>query len=376
MNILKGKFNTARIYAQTLEDEVVEQIKNLCDREEYIDSKIAMMPDAHSGKGCTIGTVMTINDAICPNLLGVDIGCGVNARYIPKELNHNDLVRLDEFINQSIPAGFEIYNSTQVAAEHSGYQKMRAEAEENFYKLSSAFLSEFAGEKDYDVNSLGTLGGGNHFIAVEGNYLVIHTGSRKFGKMVAEFWQKKAVEQRGEKSDFAYLTGSWKGAYVNDMRLAQNYARQNRRMIELKISEYMGWNLHRSTIESVHNYLDHTNVLRKGAISAHANQQVIIPLNMADGSLIGVGKGNEDWLYSAPHGAGRTMSRKKAKKEITLSSYENAIAERGIYSTSVSKETLDEAPMAYKNADEIKAAILDTVEILEHIAPKYNFKAH
>lgn len=376
MNILKGKYNTAKIYAQILENEALEQIKNLCNREEYADSKIAMMPDAHAGKGCTIGTVMTINNVICPNLLGVDIGCGVSARYIPKTVEHNDLVRLDEFINQSIPAGFEIYSPAQVAAEPLHYQTMRSIAESIFSKFSVEFLDAFANEKDYIINSIGTLGGGNHFIAIEGDYLVIHTGSRKLGKLVAEFWQNKAAEQTGEKSDFAYLTGEWKAAYINDMRLAQDYAKLNRRVIELKIAKYMGWNLYRNTIHSIHNYLDDDNILRKGAISAHRGQQVIIPLNMADGSLIGVGKGNEDWLYSAPHGAGRIMSRKKAKKEIKLSDYQYMIQNRGIYSTSVSKETLDEAPMAYRNANEIKNAVIETVEVIEHITPKYNFKAH
>jgi RNA-splicing ligase RtcB len=349
-----------KIYAETFEQEAYNQIYELCDFLPYVDSRIRIMPDAHAGKGCTVGTTMTIADKITPNLIGVDIGCGMNVlKLYDVEI---DLAKLDHVIHEFIPSGFDVHSSPLVDYDFSDLICRDS------INLQRAALS------------IGTLGGGNHFIEVNrsktgGLYLVIHSGSRNLGKCVCEHYQKIAQSLNpGVNKDLAYLYGSDMEDYLHDMDFAQEYAVMNRRVMAAEIQKNMGFQVDYS-FESIHNYIDFNRmILRKGAVSAESGQKLIIPINMRDGSLICIGKGNEDWNYSAPHGAGRLMSRSKAKKMLSLSEFSDSMD--GVYTTSVCTETLDEAPMAYKPMDEIIRCVSDTVEIVDIIKPIYNFKAH
>jgi len=350
-----------KIYAETFEQEAYNQIEELCNFEPYLNSKIRIMPDAHAGKGCTVGTTMTITDKVTPNLIGVDIGCGMNVLKLHD--TEIDLSKLDKVINEHIPSGFNVHSSPLVE-----------------YDFDDLICSDSV-NLERAALSIGTLGGGNHFIEVNKSdktgaiYLVIHTGSRNLGKCVCEHYQKIAASLHpGINKDLAYLYGIDMEYYLNDMRFAQDYAIMNRYVIAAEIQKYMGFHVDYS-FESIHNYIDFENmILRKGAVSAQLNQNLIIPINMRDGSLICTGKGNADWNYSAPHGAGRLMSRSKAKKTLSLDDFSSSM--NGVYTTSVCTETLDEAPMAYKPIDEIVRCVADTVNIVDIIKPIYNFKAH
>jgi len=350
-----------KIFAETFEQEAYNQIEELCNFEPYLNSKIRIMPDAHAGKGCTVGTTMTITDKVTPNLIGVDIGCGMNVLKLHE--TKIDLKELDEVINNHIPSGFNVHSSPVV--------------DYNFDDLickDSVNLGRAA-------LSIGTLGGGNHFIEVNISsnnsdlYLVIHSGSRNLGKCVCEHYQKIASNSHPKMNkDLAYLSGTDMEAYLNDMKFAQEYAVKNRWAIASEIQKYMGFQVD-SSFESIHNYIDFEGmILRKGAVSAAAGEELIIPINMRDGSLLCTGKGNPDWNRSAPHGAGRLMSRSKAKKTLNLTDFSDSM--NGIYTTSICTETLDEAPMAYKSIDEITSGISDTAEIIDIIKPIYNFKSH
>lgn len=366
---LKGKYNDAKVFTYNVEATAISQIINLLNQEFITDSKIRIMPDVHAGAGCTIGTTMTITDKIVPNLVGVDIGCGMKVAVL-KETKIN-LEAFDKHIKQNVPAGFSIRQKAHKYVEQIHIDELRCA---KHVKLDRAELS------------IGTLGGGNHFIEVDKDsdgvlYLVVHTGSRNLGKQIAEWYQKLASEPHREKGktlswvdkNLAYLEGELFNDYLHDMNIAQHYANYNRLAIIETILSKTGLTAVEG-FETIHNYIDMENkILRKGAISAQKGEKCLIPLNMRDGSLICIGKGNEDWNYSAPHGAGRLMSRAAAKESITLTQYKEAM--EGIYSSTINKSTIDEAPFAYKPIEDIIDNIGDTVEIVKQIKPIYNFKA-
>lgn len=388
--------NPVKVYAKTFEYEAYDQVKRLANYEPYLNSTIRIMPDAHAGKGCTVGTTMTLHGMVTPNLVGVDIGCGM----LVINLGHDqfngepDLKKLDEVIHKFVPAGFEIHN----------------QAWTKFNKLDD-LLCRNSVDLQRAVLSIGTLGGGNHFIELDksetGDYmLVIHTGSRYLGKQVCEFYQNlaykklnemgsikaelvkklkaegrekdindelKKVKKPSASKELAHLTGNDFNNYIYDMEIVQEYAVLNRCTIANIILQKMGWK-EISSFETIHNYIDTKNmILRKGSVSAQKDEMLIIPINMRDGSLICIGKGNPDWNWSAPHGAGRLLSRSKAKQAITMDEYEKSM--EGIYTTTVNTSTLDESPMAYKPMDEIIECVEPTVNVIEVIKPIYNFKA-
>lgn len=383
-----------KIFAATVEDTAQQQIREMNRCEAYSDCIVRIMPDCHAGSGCTIGTVINIGDRIVPNTVGVDIGCGMLVVKLGKQ--EVDLALLDEVINEKIPSGFNIHEKPVMST----------------HILDKLFCKEVI-DMSMAMRSLGTLGGGNHFIELDvdddGNkYLVIHSGSRNLGKRVCEYWQKKAVEYCEKKAyneqeliaklkaegrqkeisavikeakanapkinkDLAYIEGTDASHYLYDMQMCQLYAFYNRDKMASIICEEMGLVVEDS-FTTMHNYIDtQHNILRKGAVSALSGDRLIIPMNMRDGSLICVGKGNLDWLYSAPHGAGRLMSRKKAFESLKMEDFEKSMG--GIYTTSVCEATLDESPMVYKPMQEIIDCIGDTVTVVSVIKPLYNFKA-
>ena len=339
---------------------------HLLDQPFIEGSQIRIMPDTRAGSGCTIGTTMTISDKIVPNLVGVDIGCGMETVLLKDK--RLDLNQLDKAIHQHIPAGFAIRKETHHYGERLDLSALRC-------------------AKHTDLNrarlSIGTLGGGNHFIELDQDdedllYLVVHSGSRNIGKQVCDYYQNIAAEtlnRNGKGADrvLAYLEGQPYDDYLHDMAIIQQYADLNRKAMVNVLEKRMKFKISEQ-FTTIHNYIDlDSMILRKGAISARKGERILIPINMRDGSLVCVGKGNEDWNCSAPHGAGRLMSRGEAKKSITLSQYEKAM--EGIYSTTVNRSTLDEAPFAYKPMDDIVANIGDSAEIIKTIKPLYNFKA-
>ncbi|MCL2058328.1 MAG: RtcB family protein [Oscillospiraceae bacterium] len=393
---LKGKYNTAKVFTGNLEQGAEAQIINLLDQEFVAGSKIRIMPDAHAGAGCTIGTTMTVADKVVPNLVGVDIGCGMETVALRDE--HIELQQLDKAIHRLVPSGFDIRKSPHRYIGEVDLSMLRCAKHVNI---------------DRAKHSMGTLGGGNHFIELARDgagklWLVVHTGSRHLGLQVAEYYQKAAVRDLNEKaarggagaliaelksqgrdaeiqsklkkldapridSNLAYCEGALFDDYLHDMSIIQSYADWNRRAIMREITNELNLKPD-ETFTTVHNYIDlDSMILRKGAISAKSGERALIPMNMRDGSLICVGRGNPDWNYSAPHGAGRLMSRRAAKQSITLTQYEKAMA--GIYSSTVNKSTIDEAPFAYKPMDEIIANIGDTADIVATLKPLYNFKA-
>jgi RNA-splicing ligase RtcB len=369
---LQGEYNTAKVFTDTAQASAIQQIEHLLNQEFTVGSKIRIMPDTHAGMGCTIGTTMTVADKIVPNLVGVDIGCGMETVLLAEK--RVDLGQLDKAVHNYIPAGFNVRKEPHSYAEEIDLTALRCAKHTD---LERAALS------------IGTLGGGNHFIELDKDddgklYLVVHTGSRNLGKQVCDYYQNAAANelQRRAKARnapgrvdrvLAYAEGALFDDYLHDMAIVQRYADLNRKAIVKELTKRAKLKAEEQ-FTTVHNYIDlDTMILRKGAISAQKGEQVLIPMNMRDGSLICVGKGNEDWNYSAPHGAGRLMSRSEAKSSITLKQYEAAMA--GVYSSTVNKSTIDEAPFAYKPAEEIMANIGDTAEIVKIIKPVYNFKA-
>ena len=397
---IKGKVNTAICYAKVIEEGAIEQIRRMCDYELTAGSRVRIMPDVHAGKGCTIGTTMTVTDKVCPNIVGVDIGCGMyTVKLAEKEL---DFEKIDEACH-FIPSGMNVWEGR---IERFDLTDLRC-----YRSLRDTRRLE---------RSLGTLGGGNHFVEVDRsadgtNYLVIHSGSRNLGKQVAEVYQQLAVDlhmgkesyfkqrdeiirtykEEGRRSeiqqalkelknnyetqalavpaDICWLYGSFLDDYLHDVEICQKFARRNREKMAEIILERTGMTALES-FHTIHNYIDTKEmILRKGAIAAHAGEKVLIPINMRDGSVIAIGKGSEEWNYSAPHGAGRIMSRGKAKEAIDIEAYKESM--KGIYTTSVSESTLDEAPMAYKSLEDIIDVISDSVDIIEVMRPVYNFKA-
>jgi tRNA-splicing ligase RtcB len=391
---IEGKYNTAKVFTDNIESEARAQIMELCNQEFVKDSIIRIMPDTHAGAGCTIGTTMTITDKIVPNLVGVDIGCGMET--IKLKQKNIDLKKLDKVIYNCIPSGFDIRKKQHKYSENIDFHSLVCK---NFVNLERARLS------------IGTLGGGNHFIEVNKDnygalYLVVHSGSRHLGKQVAEYYQElaykeltdinrlkdetvKKLKAEGREKEIlieiqkispvkiskqlAYVQGESYNNYLHDMKIVQQYAVYNRKAMVDEIISRMGLEIEEQ-FTTIHNYIDLDNmILRKGAISARKGERVLIPINMRDGSLICIGKGNKDWNYSAPHGAGRLMSRRKAKETISLEEFKKSM--EGIYTTTVNRSTLDECAFAYKPMEEIVNNIQDTVEIVDIIKPVYNFKA-
>ena len=363
---LKGKHNTAKVFTDTAEPTAISQIEHLLNQEFMTSSRIRVMPDTHAGMGCTIGTTMTITDKIVPNLVGVDIGCGMETVLLNDK--HLELAQLDKAIHQHIPAGFAVRSSPHHFNEQIDLTALRCAEHVN---LTRAELS------------IGTLGGGNHFIELDADsdgqiYLVVHSGSRNLGKQVCDYYQNAAADSlnrtgKGADRVLAYLEGKLFDDYLNDMAIVQRFADLNRKAIVKELEKRVKLNIN-DQFMTIHNYIDLDNmILRKGAISAQKGERMLIPMNMRDGSLICIGKGNDDWNYSAPHGAGRIMSRSTAKKSITLSQYEKSM--NGVFSSTVNRSTIDEAPQAYKPMDEIIENIGDTVHIEKTIKPLYNFKA-
>lgn len=392
-----GKYNTAKIFTDVVDEASIAQVKELCDQEFCAGSRIRLMPDIHAGAGCTVGTTMTIKDKVVPNLVGVDIGCGMETVKIKED--NLDMVRLDRVIRERIPAGFEVRAAAHKYADRIDLREMRCADRVDLNRAR---------------NSVGTLGGGNHFIEVDRDdegklYIVVHSGSRHLGLEVAKHYQEagykkisdsrdgleklieelKAAGRQREiqqeikryKSEYqcnipkalAYVDGSLFDDYIHDMKIVQRFAEINRQAMVDEIVSGMGVHVE-DQFTTIHNYIDTDSmILRKGAVSAKSGEILLIPINMRDGSIIGVGKGNEDWNCSAPHGAGRLMSRAKAKEKFTVSEFEQQMD--GIYTTSVNQETLDECPMAYKSMDAITENIGPTVDILKIIKPVYNFKA-
>lgn len=395
---IRGKLNTAICYAKVVEEEAVEQIRRMCDYEFTEGSRIRIMPDVHAGKGCTIGTTMTVMDKAVPNVVGVDIGCGMYTVELGTE--DIDFEKLDEAAHY-VPSGMNVWEGRR---ERFDLTRLRC-----YRSLKDTKRLE---------RSLGTLGGGNHFIEVDqaGNgmkYLVIHSGSRNLGKQVAELYQQlavdlnkgkenyflqrdaiireykaagrrteiqaalKAIEWAGREAtmpeDLCYLYGTYLEDYLADVEICQEFARRNREMIAEVILARTGLT-GGSVFHTIHNYIDTKEmILRKGAIAAHEGEKVLIPINMRDGSVLAVGKGNPEWNYSAPHGAGRIMSRTKAKTSLSLEEYRRMM--EGVYTTSVNEATLDEAPMAYKSLEDIIDVIREAVTVIEVMKPVYNFKA-
>ncbi len=364
MQILEGRYNIAKVFSDTIEPEAAAQIIRLLDQPFASGSNIRIMPDAHAGAGCTIGTTMTIQDKVVPNLVGVDIGCGMETVILQDR--RLELHQLDRLIHAAIPSGFDIRDKAHAFLQQVDLEQLRCRQAIN---LKRAQLS------------IGTLGGGNHFIEVDRDaqdrlYLVVHTGSRNLGKQAAEYYQHEAARRlsgSGVERSLAYCEGELLRDYLHDMSIIQHYADLNRLAIIQEILHDLNLKVE-DRWTTVHNYIDlKSMILRKGAISARSGERVLIPINMRDGSLVCLGKGNSDWNQSAPHGAGRLMSRTKARQTITLSQYQQSMA--GIYSSTVNANTLDEAAFAYKPIDEIIRNIADSVEIIQQIKPLYNFKA-
>ena len=367
MITIKGEYAEAKIFTDQIEDSAEGQIRKLCDQPFAAGSVIRIMPDVHAGAGCAIGTTMTIKDKLVPNLVGVDIGCGVET--VKLEQKRIDLPKLDSMIHERIPAGMGIRKNPH-----------RSIDEVEIFDLRCADTVNIArGEL-----SLGTLGGGNHFIEVdkdeEGNlYIVVHSGSRNLGLQVAQYYQNKGYEALGGKKhsevpfELAYVEGDLMEDYIHDMHIMQVFADVNRQVIIDEILRVMKLD-EAERFSTIHNYIDIENwILRKGAVSARAGETLLIPVNMLDGSLICTGLGNPDWNESAPHGAGRLMSRSAAKQSFTLSSFQKEM--EGVFTTTVSRETLDECPRAYKSIEDVLRHVAPTVRIEKRIRPVYNFKA-
>ena len=389
-----------KIYAKTIEETAKQQIEQFASLEAFKDSKIRIMPDVHAGAGCVIGFTADLGDKVIPNIVGVDIGCGMLAVNMGNA--DIDLKKLDEIIKTHIPSGTNVHSLPLVTLEESEIKELKC-----YDRLNNV---------DRLLCSIGTLGGGNHFIEIDvheltgDKWLVIHSGSRNLGKQVAEIYQDIAIkkcnnvkeeiqalvneykaqgkEKEIEKAiislknqkphipkDLCYLQGKDKDDYLHDMRICQRYADMNRAYIAITILKelfcggYEAW----FSFTTLHNYIDKDNIVRKGAISAQKDEKLLIPINMRDGCILGVGKGNEDWNCSAPHGAGRLMSRTEAKDKLTVKEYTETM--NGIYTSSICYETLDEAPQAYKPLEEITELITPTVEIVSILKPIYNFKA-
>lgn len=433
---IQGKYNKAKVFSTEVEIECISQIYDLCNQEWLKGCQIAIMPDCHSGKGCTIGTTIQLKDKVCPSLVGVDLGCGMLCIEIPNEL-HIDLPRIDKFITQNIASGFDVNEKLLMRPYEDEINKLYCyPALQNIEHLKK---------------SIGSLGSGNHFIEINedskgSHYLVIHSGSRNLGKQIAEYYQDIAFEhcnqqkvkykkerekiiqslkEKGKQNEIqktleefeknyisetkiskelSYLERKDAEHYLHDAKIAVRFASLNRKYIAKRILKFIvldnGYQSEQLNVwldeyqqhkfefgfddenidvrslgfETIHNYIDEENILRKGAISAHKGEKVLIPINMRDGSIIGIGKGNEEYNCSGPHGAGRLMSRSQAKETVNFEEFKESM--KDIYSSSVCESTLDESPMAYKPIESILENVSDSIQVEEIIKPIYNFKAH
>lgn len=397
---ITGKFGTAKVFTDLIEEAAVSQIYTMMNNDVVVGADVRIMPDVHAGKGCTVGTTIKLNGRVCPNLVGVDIGCGMRVEKIVGDV---DFEKFDKVVHEKIQSGFGIYDKS-----------ILSKVEENMWcnKLKSMYCSS-----DIDIaralKSIGSLGSGNHFVEIDrndngDNYLVIHSGSRHLGIEVCKYYQEKAYEQmcRDRKGDLkpdiermkaegrtseiskfisenkksplskelAYCSRELYDQYMSDIAVVQEFAFRNRQAMAEAIRKHGGIDNSTFLFDTKHNYVDvELGILRKGAVSAMEGEMLIIPMNMRDGSLICVGKGNPDWNFSAPHGAGRIMSRNQAKKVLTMDEFRAEM--KGIYTTSVSESTIDESPMAYKPMQSILDNIGDTVDVVSIIKPVYNFKA-
>lgn len=353
--ILKGKFTNAIIHTSDIDENTINQVNNLINCDVSEGSTIHIMPDCHAGKGCTIGTTMTIKDRVCPNLVGVDVGCGLLCLKIQGDFS------IDDFLDacEKVPSGVGKYNSEMTPFDDIKNLSFQLERPEQF------------------LYSIGSLGSGNHFIELnededDNRYIVIHTGSRNLGIQVCSHHMEIA-KKTNPRGDLSFLTGTDLDNYLNDMRICQTYAQKNRLEIGNTILRNLGNTRIVDTFETIHNYIDFDDmILRKGAISCTKGKKVLIPFNMRDGSVIATGKGNPDWNFSGPHGAGRIMSRSEARKNLTLEEYQNTM--KGISSRTVCQNTIDEAPQVYKNAKEIENLISETVEVQKHLKVIANYK--
>lgn len=349
---LDGKYNTAKVFTDVVDNSTIGQIIALCNNQYFENCRIRMMPDTHYGKGSTVGTTMSLKDCVLPSLIGSDIGCGVTVVALKEK--RLELPKFDSMVKEAI--------------------KPSKNASDETSRLLKDFVCKKFVHEEKAILNMGTLGGGNHFIEVdkdeEGNlYILIHSGSRSVGKNVEEFYMNEMRKQKVE-----ICTGKLFEDYLHDMVVCQEYASMNRRNIARKLLKSMKIHeFEEMSFESIHNYIDTTkNILRKGAISAELDERLIIPINMKDGALICIGKGNEDWNYSAPHGAGRLYSRSESKSMFTLKEFKKSM--EGIYSSSVGTSTIDECPMVYKSLECILENIVPTVQIEKLIRPIYNFK--
>lgn len=361
-----GKYASCTVMTDVIEEEAVSQIYKFLNCPAFEGSIIRIMPDVHAGKGAVIGFTATLTDKIVPNVVGVDIGCGISAYCLGAIDYTSELFQtLDTHIRNHIPSGFSVHTKLDTKIDDDEYRKVALETDQDENRV---------------IRSLGTLGGGNHFIEIDKDennrlWLSLHSGSRNFGLKIAQYHQAKAVKTVGKGHGLEWLEGIDANYYLSHMEIAQRYAMQNRKIMAKKILEFFNLTLKDiESVESVHNYIDFSdNIIRKGAISAQVNKRVIIPWNMRDGIVIGRGKGNLDWNYSGPHGAGRIMGRGQAKRTLDLDEYKNTM--EGIWSSCISQETIDESPMAYKNSEQIRHAIKDTIDIELTLKPLYNFKA-
>ena len=389
---LNTKHGEIKIYAKTLEDEALAQIIKMANSPLGEGAHIRIMPDAHAGKGCTIGTTMRIIDKVCPNIVGVDIGCGMDL--VSTDINFEDrLGELDKVIRKYVPYGQKVHDSFQL--------------DESYFANLKCWNELTDAARKNALSALGSLGGGNHYLeAYENGALCVHSGSRNLGLQVANYYQKLAEKKFSKKTEITdiletipkaereafrqsyaaklketgatvpkellWLEGKEMEDYLHDMRFATKFANDNRIMMLATIVTKMGGKII-SSVTSTHNYIDEKNVLRKGATNAEKGTKLLIPLNMRDGVLVCIGKGNEDWNNSAPHGAGRLCSRSKAKEIFTMEEYQKSMA--GIYTTCINQSTIDEAPFVYKDSNEIIELIEPTAEIIDHLIPIYNFKS-
>ena len=397
--IIQGKYNTAIVYTDRIEESAICQIQAMCDFPIFEGAKLRMMPDVHTGQSCTIGTTMDIKNAVIPNMVGVDIGCGMYVAMLSEKEGEVDCKLIDDFINANIPAGMKHRDQPHAYASQIKLEDLRC------YRNINEELAR---------KSIGTLGGGNHFIEIDkddegGLYLVVHSGSRHLGHEVASYYQTEAYRQmcgnaqyqinelirslkeQGRHAeiqdaiiaakkqqtdvppDMAYLTGTLFDDYIHDMKIVQEFAVLSRKAMVDDIVRGLGLHV-TDSFTTIHNYIDTEHmILRKGAVSAQKGEVLLIPINMRDGALICMGKGNEEWNCSAPHGAGRLLSRGKARATLSMEEFEKQM--EGIYTTSVHRSTLDESPMAYKSLEDIVDNIAPTVDIVKRIVPIYNFKS-